>query len=152
MRTPPEGNWHYELITEGLMQLERVREVLFEGDSPYQHVLIQDAECFGRSLVLDDKTQSTELDEFVYHEALVQPAMMAHPNPRTVFIAGGGEGATAREALRHRSVERVVMVDLDELVVNMCKKYLPNHHQGRIRRPAHDAAARGRAAIHRDDG
>ena len=81
MRTPPEGNWHYELITEGLMQLERVREVLFEGDSPYQHVLIQDAECFGRSLVLDDKTQSTELDEFVYHEALVQPAMMAHPEP-----------------------------------------------------------------------
>ena len=106
------------------------REVLFEGDSPYQHVLIQDAECFGRSLVLDDKTQSTELDEFVYHEALVQPALIAHPNPRTVFIAGGGEGATAREALRHRSVERVVMVDLDELVVNMCKKYLPNHHQG----------------------
>ena len=130
MRTPPEGNWHYELITEGLMQLEQIREVLFEGDSPYQHVLIHDAECFGRSLVLDDKTQSTELDEFVYHEALVQPVMMAHPNPRSVFIAGGGEGATAREALRHRSVERVVMVDLDKLVVDMCKKYLPNHHQG----------------------
>lgn len=130
MRTPPEGNWHYELITEGLMQLEQIREVLFEGESPYQHVLIHDAECFGRSLVLDDKTQSTELDEFVYHEALVQPSMIAHPNPRTVFIAGGGEGATAREALRHRSVERVVMVDLDELVVSMCRKYLPNHHQG----------------------
>jgi len=130
MRTPPEGNWHYELITEGLMQLEQIREVLFEGDSPYQHVLIHDAECFGRSLVLDDKTQSTELDEFVYHEALVQPAMIAHPNPRTVFIAGGGEGATAREALRHKSVERVVMVDLDELVVSICRKYLPNHHQG----------------------
>lgn len=130
MRTPPEGNWYYELITEGLMQLEQIREVLFEGDSPYQHVLIHDAECFGRSLVLDDKTQSTELDEFVYHEALVQPAMIAHPDPRTVFIAGGGEGATAREALRHRSVERVVMVDLDELVVSMCRKYLPNHHQG----------------------
>lgn len=130
MRTPPKGNWHYELITEGLMQLERIRDELFEGDSPYQHVLIHDAECFGRSLVLDDKTQSTELDEFVYHEALVQPAMIAHPNPRAVFIAGGGEGATAREALRHRSVERVVMVDLDELVVRMCKKYLPNHHQG----------------------
>ena len=130
MRTPPKGNWHYELITEGLMQLERIREVLFEGDSPYQHVLIHDAECFGRTLVLDDKTQSTELDEFVYHEALVQPAMIAHPSPRSVFIAGGGEGATAREALRHKSVERVVMVDLDELVVNMCKKHLPNHHQG----------------------
>ncbi len=135
MNTPPKGNWHYELITDGLMQLERIREVLFEDDSPYQHVRIHDAECFGRSLVLDDKTQSTELDEFVYHEALAQPAMIAHPAPRSVFIAGGGEGATAREALRHNSVERVVMVDLDKLVVDMCKRYLPNHHQGAFEDP-----------------
>ena len=146
MRTPPEGNWHYELITEGLMQLEQIREVLFEGDSPYQHVLIHDAECFGRSLVLDDKTQSTELDEFVYHEALVQPAMIAHPNPRTVFIAGGGEGATAREALRHRSVERVVMVDLDELVVQHVPQVPAEPPPGRVRRPAPDSAARRRPA------
>ena len=135
MNTPPKGNWHYELITDGLMQLERIRETLFEDDSPYQHVRIHDAECFGRSLVLDDKTQSTELDEFVYHEALAQPAMIAHPAPRSVFIAGGGEGATAREALRHNSVERVVMVDLDKLVVDMCKRYLPNHHQGAFEDP-----------------
>ena len=130
MDTPPKGNWHYELITPDLRQAERIREVVYEGRSAYQHIRIHDAACFGRSLVLDDKTQSTELDEFVYHEALVQPVMVAHPNPRAVFIAGGGEGATAREALRHKSVERVVMVDLDERVVRLCKEHLPNHHQG----------------------
>lgn len=130
MDKPPEGNWHYELITPDLIQAERIGEILFEGDTPYQHVRIHEAECFGRSLVLDDKTQSTEVDEFVYHEALVQPVMMAHPNPKTVFVAGGGEGATIREILRHKSVEKVVMVDIDQQVVELCKQYLTNHHQG----------------------
>ncbi len=66
-------------------------------------------------LLLDGKSQSAEADEFVYHELLVHLALLLHPNPRTVFIAGGGEGATAREALRHKSVEKVVMVDIDKV-------------------------------------
>ncbi len=130
MNTPPKGNWHYELITPRLIQAEHIERVLYEGDSAYQHIRIHDGACFGRTLVLDDKTQSTEADEFVYHEALVQPCMVAHPSPSSVFIAGGGEGATAREALRHTAIERVVMADLDEQVVELCKRYLPNHHQG----------------------
>ena len=130
MDNPPDGNWHYELITPDLLQAENIDRVLYEGQTAYQHVRIHDAACFGRTLVLDDKTQSTEVDEFVYHEALVQPCMIAHPGPRVVFVAGGGEGATIREVLRHRSVEKVVMVDIDREVVEVCKKYLPNHHQG----------------------
>lgn len=66
-------------------------------------------------LLLDGKAQSAEADEWVYHELLVHPAMLLHPAPRRVFIAGGGEGATAREVLRHRCVERVVMVDIDQV-------------------------------------
>ncbi len=135
MDKPPDGNWHYELITPDLIQAERIGEILFEGDTPYQHVRIHEAECFGRSLVLDDKTQSTEVDEFVYHEALVQPVMIAHPNPRTVFVAGGGEGATIREVLRHKSVEKVVMVDIDQQVVDLCKKYLTSYPQGACEDP-----------------
>ncbi|MCI0841938.1 MAG: spermidine synthase, partial [Chloroflexi bacterium] len=104
MDNPPDGNWHYELITPDLLQAENIDRVLYEGQTAYQHVRIHDAACFGRTLVLDDKTQSTEVDEFVYHEALVQPCMIAHPGPRAVFVAGGGEGATIREVLRHRSV------------------------------------------------
>ncbi len=130
MRTPPNGNWHYEIITPGLLQVERIERVHFEGSTPYQHVVVQDGAEFGRSLVLDDKTQSTEVDEFVYHEGLVHPAMIAHTAPGSVFVAGGGEGATIREALRHSAVERVVMVDIDAKVVELCREYLPNHHQG----------------------
>ena len=138
MDGPPIGpgeRWHFEYITPVLVQGERVERVIAEGDSNYQHYLIQDTSLFGRSLVLDDKTQSTALDEFVYHEALVHPAMISHPGPRTVFIAGGGEGATAREVLAHRSVERVVMVDIDREVVELCKRHLPDHHRGSFEDP-----------------
>ncbi len=130
MEGPPDGNWHYELITPDLYQAERIERVHFSGRTPYQDVLVQDGAAFGRSLVLDGKTQSTEVDEFVYHEGLVHPAMISHPAPRSVFVAGGGEGATIREALRHNTVESVVMVDIDTRVVVLCREYLPKHHQG----------------------
>ena len=130
MQGLPPGDWHYELITPDLYQSERIDRVIHRERTPYQDVLVQDGAAFGRSLVLDGKTQSTEVDEFAYHEGLVHPAMIAHPNPRSVFVAGGGEGATIREALRHESVERVVMVDIDEKVVELCRRYLPNHHLG----------------------
>ena len=126
----PPGDWHYEYITPDLLQAERVERVHFAGRTEYQEVTVQDTACFGRSLVLDGKTQSTELDEFIYHEALVHPALISHPEPRSVFIAGGGEGATAREVLAHGSVRRVVMVDIDSEVVELCRRLLPNHHQG----------------------
>ena len=126
----PDKEWHYEYITADLLQAERVNKVIFTGRTAYQSVTVQDTACFGRTLVLDNKTQSTELDEFVYHEALVQPSMVAHPEPRAVFVAGGGEGATIREALSHGSVERAVMVDIDREVVELCRRYLPNHHRG----------------------
>ena len=129
-RPPSDGEWHYESITPDLLQAERINRVIFKGRTAHQSVTIQETACFGRSLVLDDKTQSTELDEFVYHEALVQPSMIAHPDPRRVFIAGGGEGATAREVLSHKSVIRATMVDIDGEVVDLCRRLLPNHHRG----------------------
>ena len=129
--TPPsDGDWHYEYITPELLQAERVDRVIYSGRTAYQSVTIQDTACFGRTLVLDNKTQSTELDEFVYHEALVQPSMITHPDPKQVFVAGGGEGATAREVLSHRSVRRVVMADIDREVVELCRQHLPSHHRG----------------------
>jgi len=127
---PSEGQWHYEHITPDLLQAERVENVLFTGRTAYQSVTIQDTACFGRTLLLDDKTQSTEADEFVYHEALAQPSLISHAGPQDVFVAGGGEGATVREVLSHRSVKRAVMVDIDGEVVELCRRYLPNHHRG----------------------
>ena len=124
------GNWFAESVTPDLAVIARLRAVIFSGETSYQKVEVLDSYEFGRTLVLDGKTQSTELDEFIYHESLVHPAMLCHPGPRNVFIGGGGEGGTLREALAHRSVESVTMIDLDSEVVELCRQYLPGHHQG----------------------
>merc|ERR1719491_2588639 len=77
--------------------------------------------------MIDGLLQSTQLDEFVYHESLVHPAMLLHKNPKKVYIGGGGEGSTAREVLRHKSVEKCIMVDIDKDVVEFCKEHLPEN-------------------------
>ncbi|CAN6453594.1 unnamed protein product [Victoria cruziana] len=77
-----------------------------------------------QALVIDGKLQSAEIDEFIYHESLVHPALLHHPNPNTVFIMGGGEGSTAREIFRHQSIQSVVMCDIDEEVVDFCRSHL----------------------------
>jgi spermidine synthase len=124
------GKWYLETLFPDCVMMLRVRQVLYSGKTQYQNVEILESEVFGRSLVLDGKTQSTEKDEHIYHEGLVHPAMLMHPHPRTIFIGGGGEGGTLREVLSHKSVERVVMVDLDREVVELCRHYLPQHHRG----------------------
>eukprot|EP00584_Thalassiosira_punctigera_P010781 CAMPEP_0172546016 /NCGR_PEP_ID=MMETSP1067-20121228/15842_1 /TAXON_ID=265564 ORGANISM="Thalassiosira punctigera, Strain Tpunct2005C2" /NCGR_SAMPLE_ID=MMETSP1067 /ASSEMBLY_ACC=CAM_ASM_000444 /LENGTH=379 /DNA_ID=CAMNT_0013332875 /DNA_START=183 /DNA_END=1322 /DNA_ORIENTATION=- len=110
--------------------------ILHSSVSDFQEVQVIES-YFGRTLVTDGKTQSAEHDEFVYHESLVHPplfwsAILSGRNndggdggPKRVFIGGGGELATAREVLRHNTVERLVMVDIDPAVIEVCKKYLP---------------------------
>jgi spermidine synthase len=96
----------------------------------FQAMDIVDTVAYGRALFLDGKIQSSQTDEFIYHECLVHPALVAHAGPRRVFIAGGGEGATLREILRHKTVESVVMVDIDGEAVEACRTYLADVHQG----------------------
>ncbi len=122
--------WYVETITPQLHTAISLKHIVYSGKTPYQAVEIIEVEPFGRCLVLDGKTQSSESDEHIYHESLVHPVMLLHPGPRTVFIGGGGEGATLREVLAHRSVSKAVMVDIDAQVVELCRRYLPNHHQG----------------------
>jgi len=127
METP--GKWHFEVVTTDLMMLYRIKDIVHTGKTPFQTVDILDTYAFGRCLVLDGKTQSTEIDEHIYHEVLVHPALLLHPSPQSVFIGGGGEGATLREVLCHNSIQRVVMLDLDADVVELCRRFLPQHHQ-----------------------
>ncbi|BBE42682.1 polyamine aminopropyltransferase [Conexivisphaera calida] len=105
-------------------------EILYSGRTKYQEVDIVRNDDYGKMLVLDGKFQSSLSDEFIYHEMLVHPALITQGNPRDVLIVGGGEGATLREVLRYRSVRRAVMVDIDGEVVEICRKYLPEMHQG----------------------
>ncbi len=129
METNPD-KWFHDRINRHLVQMHSIEEVLFSGQTKYQSVEILRCGSYGRCLVLDGKIQSSETDEFIYHEALVQPVMVTHPDPKTVFIAGGGEGATLREVLSHRLVKRAVMVDIDTEVIDICKRYLPDFNQG----------------------
>jgi spermidine synthase len=122
--------WFSDAISPNFVQQYRVRGTLYTGQTRYQSVQVIDSCDFGRCLVLDGKLQSSERDEFIYHEALVHPALISHPGASAVFIAGGGEGATLREVLAHRTVQRVVMVDIDEEAVSVCRRFLPSLHQG----------------------
>ncbi len=108
----------------------RVEEVIVKKKSKYQDIMVVRLAVFGKSLVLDGLIQSTEADEHIYHEALVQPAMHLHPCPERVLILGGGEGATLREALKHSCVREAVMVDIDDVVIEVAKEYLPEWHRG----------------------
>ena len=124
------GKWVIETVLPELAIMLKVDAVLYSGHTGYQRVEVVNSAVYGRSLLLDGKTQSTERDEHIYHETLVHPALLLHPDPQEVFIGGGGEGGTLRETLRHRSVTGVTMVDLDPQVVALCREHLPQHHQG----------------------
>ena len=103
-------------------------EVVAEHRSAHQHVVVADTVAFGRALFIDGVLQSTERDEARYHHALVHPAMLASRARRRVLVAGGGEGATVREVLRHVEVEEVVMVDLDPAVIRLCRRHFDLGH------------------------
>lgn len=130
MAQNPSGQWFSEVITPDISTLTRIKEFHYSGKTKFQTAEVIETTTSGRALILDGKTQSSEADEHIYHEALVHPAMLMHQNPRKIFIGGGGEGATLREVLSHESVERVVMVDLDEEIVQISRQFLPNHSKG----------------------
>ncbi|KAL0330485.1 UNVERIFIED_CONTAM: Thermospermine synthase ACAULIS5 [Sesamum radiatum] len=124
-----QDSWFEEEIDVHLKWSFALNRVLHRGTSEYQDIALLDTKHFGKVLVIDGKMQSAEVDEFIYHECLIHPALLCHPNPKSVFIMGGGEGSAAREALRHKSIEKVVMCDIDQEVVDFCKKHLTANHE-----------------------
>ncbi len=129
MTDPDKAKWLHDEISPDLVQLHSIKRVIYSGQTKFQSVDIVDTGSFGICLILDGKIQSSEKDEFIYHEALVHPPLIAHPEPKTVLIAGGGEGAALREVLAHSTVDRVVMVDIDQEVVDICQRYLSLFHR-----------------------
>lgn len=122
--------WFREDVTASLRTEAALTHMTFDCQSDFQHVKIIETLPFGKTLVLDGKTQSSLSDEFIYHETLVHPALLAHPDPKIVYIGGGGEFATAREVLKHPSVTQVIMVDIDQVVCDICRKEMPEWNQG----------------------
>ncbi len=117
---------HYNQKANPSDSIDReIERIIANGSTRFQNYLFFKSKMHGTCISLDGDIQSCESDESMYHEALVHPAMLTHPNPETVLIMGGGEGATAREVLRHKSVKKVVMVDIDEEFVELCKTHIP---------------------------
>ncbi|MEB3339240.1 spermidine synthase [Okeania sp.] len=117
-----------EQITPWDVYKHGIDKMLVHQKTKYQEMFIVEG-VYGKALILDGKWQSCTEDEFLYHECLVHPPMIFHGSPRKVLVFGGAEGATVREVLRWKTVEQVVMVDIDGEVVEACKKYFPEMHQ-----------------------
>ncbi len=110
---------------EDWYQSLQMSKVLFKKKTKFQKLIIFENPTFGRILGLDGIVQLTQADEPFYHEMIAHVPILAHGSVRSVLIIGGGDGGTAREVLRHKMVEKVVMVEIDGDVVEACKKYLP---------------------------
>eukprot|EP01065_Artemidia_motanka_P044660 TRINITY_DN6393_c0_g1_i1.p2 TRINITY_DN6393_c0_g1~~TRINITY_DN6393_c0_g1_i1.p2 ORF type:complete len:335 (+),score=148.20 TRINITY_DN6393_c0_g1_i1:62-1006(+) len=124
------AKWIIEDLEPGLRFSYKLNKILSSTQSEFQQVDVCDTEPFGRVLIIDGLIQSAQLDEFMYHECLVHPALLSHPTgAKRVFIGGGGEGSTAREVLRHKGVEKCVMVDIDGAVVDFCRQHLPENKE-----------------------
>ncbi len=108
---------------------------LYRGQSAFQQIDLGEAGPLGRCLFLDGWLQLAEADEHIYHEHLVLPALLAHPQPQRVLVLGGGDGLAVREVLRHRAVSRVTLVDIDAQVVTACREHLGDLQQGALDDP-----------------
>jgi len=123
--------WFFETTTTFEGHMHAIARTIVEAQTKFQHVEILQTAAYGKTLVLDGRIQSSQGDEFIYHEALVHPGMLTTEGPpRSALVIGGGEGATLREILRYPSITRAVMVDIDGEVVELCKVHLPEMHRG----------------------
>jgi spermidine synthase len=103
----------------------RVRSVIYDDKSDFQHLQIVDTYRYGKMLLLDGIVQTTERDEFIYHEMMVHVPMLSHSEPKNALIIGGGDGGILREVLRYKSIEKATIVEIDPMVIEFCKEYLP---------------------------
>ena len=117
--------WFDEVFRDRVRFGLRIERRIHSERTPFQQIDVFDTEQFGRVLALDGILQTSEADEHLYHEMLVQPAMVTAGSVRRVLVIGGGDGGTVREVLRHPEVERVVMVEIDRRVVEICREHLP---------------------------
>lgn len=122
--------WYTEEYTEHVRFSYRISGLLLRKRTQYQLLEILETPEFGRLMLLDGKVMVTQRDEYIYHEMLVHPAMLAHPNPRNVLVVGGGDGGTIRELVRYPRLQKAVLAEIDEEVIEACKKYFPELTSG----------------------
>jgi spermidine synthase len=123
-------DWFSEELPGQWRQSLPITQKLVDQRSPFQHIQVFDTKDFGRMLVLDGKVQCSERDEFTYHEMLAHVPLLTHPHPHNVLVVGGGDGGTVREVLKHPSVSKVTLVEIDEQVIEVSRQWLPTMSSG----------------------
>jgi spermidine synthase len=117
--------WYTEKQTENFGITAKVDRTYVDEQTNFQHLTMIETKEWGRMLVLDGMVMTTVRDEFVYHEMVAHPALVTHPKPKHVLVVGGGDGGVIREVLKHPSVEKAVLVEIDGKVIQYSKQYLP---------------------------
>lgn len=120
-----EKKYVTEWANENLGLTLKITKMVHEEQTPFQHIAIADTPQYGRLLILDGVYQTSEKDEWTYHEMISHVPLMMHPNPERVLIIGGGDGGVAREVCRHDCVKQVDLCDIDSRVIELSKKYFP---------------------------
>lgn len=117
--------WFSELDEENVEYRYKIRECLFEQQSEFQTIAVYESEAYGKMLVIDDFVMQTEFDEFVYHEMIAHIPVCMHDKPKQVLVIGGGDGGTVRELLKHDFIESITLCEIDQLVVDVSREFLP---------------------------
>lgn len=126
MKNGIENGYYHEITPSGFGIAIKAGNILFSDQSEFQKVEVFETDsALGRVLTLDDLMMTTEGDEYHYHEMIAHIPMMNHKCPKSVLVIGGGDGGTVREVLKHDTVERVVLCEIDGMVIEACKKFLP---------------------------
>ncbi len=126
MKNGIENGYYHEITPSGFGIAIKAGKVLFSKQSEFQKVEVFETESsLGRVLTLDDLMMTTEGDEYHYHEMIAHIPMLNHKNPETVLVIGGGDGGTIREVLKHKTVKKVVLCEIDGMVIEACKQFLP---------------------------
>ena len=132
MSDTAQGSWLTESLDAGFSYSIRSRQLLYKRQSPYQSIEVHETSHFGHLLRIDGSFMASERDEFFYHENLVHVPACAHAMPQSVLIVGGGDGGSAEELLKHNTVQSIKLVEIDEAVLDLSRRYLRGVHQGVI--------------------
>ena len=143
-------DWIREPLHPAWAQSLKVGELFYDSKTDHQRIRVFENDTFGRVLTLDDVVQTTERDNFIYHEMMAHVPIFAHGSARRALIIGGGDGGMAREVLKHGAIEHVTMVEIDAGVVDFSKEYLPMLSQGAFDDPRLDLVIADGADFIRD--
>lgn len=135
-KLPKNSKWILE-FTQGphSAHLFQVKKTIVHKKTPFQMVDIVELFRYGKTLFLDERLQISQADEFLYHEPIVHPALITHPNPQKVLIIGGADGGTAYQVLKHKSVKKLFLIDIDSQLIKLSQKHLKEINRGVFRNP-----------------